>query len=239
MITFRQKEFTEYDAIRSLYVRLMERSRNDRNRFPVIPTSSLIPILKGNNIVIERFVISTSIFGKDVYRMYLKIGARAKMPDEVRLPGKYYDKKLLNSSITFEGGLFGKSPKPDSNAISEAVANGIKNAMGGEKSFSENERIKLFSKNKNRNKGGGGGGGNNGNNNNNGGGGGNRYMSAKVTPGDSVDIRYQVKELLGEAIKYDKRERSLVLEFPDIDSAIDALNILPFGLNYKIYLLDA
>ena len=28
------------------------------------------------------------------------------------------------------------------------------------------------------------------------------------------------------------------MEFPDIRSAIDALNILPFGLNYKIYLLD-
>ena len=82
MIKFRQKEFTEYDAMRSLYVKLMRYS--DRNKFGVIDTSALIPVLRGNNVVIERFVISTSMFGKDKYRMYLKIGAKAKLPDEVR-----------------------------------------------------------------------------------------------------------------------------------------------------------
>lgn len=224
MIQFKQKEFTEYDAMRSLYVRIMELTRNDRNRFPVINTSSLIPILKGNNIVIERFVISTSVFGKDVYRMYLKIGARAKLPDEVRLPGNYYDKKLMNASLSFEGGLFGKNAKPNEDVIKDAVKAGIREAQG---TFSETPRLSLFSKT--RKKGGGGGGGDQQKNG--------RYGVSKI--GTEVSIQYQVKELLGEAIKYDKRERSLVLEFPDIDSAIHALNILPFGLNYKIYLLDA
>ena len=39
--------------------------------------------------------------------------------------------------------------------------------------------------------------------------------------------------------KYDKESRSLVLEFEKIGDAIKALNILPFGINYNIYLLDA
>ena len=63
MIKFRQKDFSEYDAMRSLYVELLKKS--DRNKFKVIDTSALIPILKGNNIVIERFVINTSLFGRD------------------------------------------------------------------------------------------------------------------------------------------------------------------------------
>ena len=56
--------------------------------------------------------------------------------------------------------------------------------------------------------------------------------------GPSINFTYEVRELLGEAIKYDKKERSLVLEFKTIGDAIAALNILPFGLNYNIYLLS-
>ena len=105
MITFRQKEFREYDAMRSLYVRLMERS--SRDKFNVIDTSALIPILKGNNIVVEKFVISTSMFGKDKYRMYLKIGAKAKLPDEVRLQGgRPYDIRLINIRTSLKGDNF-------------------------------------------------------------------------------------------------------------------------------------
>ena len=81
MITFRQKEFREYDAMRTLYVELQRRS-SGKDKFGIIDTSALIPILKGNNIVVERFVINTSTFGKDTYRMYLKIGAKAKLPDD-------------------------------------------------------------------------------------------------------------------------------------------------------------
>ena len=98
MIKFRQKNFSEYDAMRTLYVELMKKS--DRNKFGIIDQSALIPILKGNNIVIERFVISTSLFDGDKYRMYIRIGAKAKLPDEVRLPGTVYDKRLLNLRLT-------------------------------------------------------------------------------------------------------------------------------------------
>lgn len=195
MIEFRQKLFTEYDAMRSLYVELMKYS--DKKKFGLIDTSQLLPILKGNNVVIERFVISTSFGHGDKYRMYLKIGAKAKLPDEVRLPGQVYDKRLLNVKLNL-----------------------------GRKLFSETTiRQKEFGKNKG--KGGGG-------NNNNGGSAGEFGFKTELP----IDISVPVTKLLGDAIKYDKRERSLVLEFRTIKDAIDALNILPFGLNYKIYLLE-
>jgi hypothetical protein len=53
-----------------------------------------------------------------------------------------------------------------------------------------------------------------------------------------INISYEIRELLGDAVKYDKASRSLVLEFSDIENAIRALNILPFGIDYKIYLLS-
>ena len=59
------------------------------------------------------------------------------------------------------------------------------------------------------------------------------FVAGQCFKGDRVD-----DELKGETLKYDKKERSLVLEFPDIRAAVEALNILPFGINYKIYLLD-
>lgn len=193
MIEFRQKFFSEYDAMKSLYEELKRYARQNRNTFSfsVIDSSALIPILKGNNIVIERFVISTSFGKKDKYRMYLKIGAKAKLPDEVRLPsydirknigslkfrlGAGIPKKRYFSVVEPEQREFGKDKKP-SNAIDSG--------------------LELY-----------------------------------------PDISYTTKELKGETLKYDKKERSLILEFSDIRSAIDALNILPFGLNYKIYLLD-
>lgn len=190
MIIIRQKQFSEYDAMKSLYQEIMKRAQGDRRRmYPIINTSALLPILKGNNVVVERFVISTSAIGRDKYRMYLKIGAKAKLPDEVRLPGRYYDKDLCGIKLSFSG--------------------------------------KLFSKNNN-----------NGNNNqgNNGGGGGS-MVNASISP--NISIKKKVHEILGEAIKYDKKERSLVLEFKTIGEAIETLNILPFGLDYKIYFLDA
>ena len=195
MIKFVQKQYSEADAMRALYVELMRYS--DRNKFEVINSSALIPVLKGNNVVIERFVIYKPVFGRDRYRMYLKIGAKAKLPDEVRLAGqRVYDERLLDLSLSIQGKL--KGPK-------------------------------FFSKNKKNN------------NNNNGGGG---FMEGDIstkisTPYNTLSINREVKELLGEAILYDKKSRSLVLEFKNIRSAIQALNILPFGLNYKIYLLDA
>ena len=55
----------------------------------------------------------------------------------------------------------------------------------------------------------------------------------------SVQHIKKCQEILGEAIEYSKTQRSLVLEFKAVDDAIEALNYLPFGLNYQIYLLDA
>jgi hypothetical protein len=177
MITFRQKIFSEYDAMRSLYVELMKYS--NKNKFGIIDSTQLISTLKGNNVVIERFVISTAFGHRDRYRMYLKIGAKAKLPDEVRLPGRVYDKKLLGINLRVGRKLFGKP-----------------------------------------------------NNNNDGG---DNFGVSASTP---VDITVPVKELLGDALKYDKAGRSLVLEFNTIQDAINAINILPFGINYHIYLLD-
>lgn len=201
MIKFRQKIFSEFDAMRSLYVELLK--RGDRNKWRVIDKGQLLPILKGNNIVIERFVISTSLFGKDKYRLYLKIGAKAKLPDEVRLPEKIYDKKLGNANLNVNVGSFAPGSKNNNNNGSQ------------QKSFSEVIfRQKEFK----------------------GGGGQPPTIGANLSP--SINFTYTVRELSGKTLKYDKKERSLVLEFNSINDAINALNILPFGINYNIYLLS-
>lgn len=206
MIEFRQKEFSEYDAMKSLYVELQ---KDDwwRRKVRVIGTSSLIPILRGNNIVIERFVITTRPFKKDRYRMYIKVGARAKMPDAVRLPGVPESHKLWGSNLTIKpNGIFRQ--KNNSEIIEE-------------KAFAEND---------------GGGGGNNKKdkkkNNDDG-----RLVSMNI---DSyrAEINYETTKLRGDTIEYNKKDRSIVIEYDSIRDAINSLNVLPFGLNYDIYLLD-
>ena len=195
MIQFKQKTFSEYDAMKSLYEE-MKKFGFDRRLKGIINSSSLIPVLKGNNIVIERFVISTSFGRSDKYRMYIKVGAKAKMPDEVRLPSNTRENDLLKLNFRFKRGL---------------------------KQFSEVKLTqKEFGKNKNKNNDGGGGG---------------DGLSSDI--GIQPKITYKSKELLGETLKYDKNSRSLVLEFSTIGNAIRALNILPFGINYNIYLLEA
>ena len=190
MTKFRQKVFTESDAMRALYNELMNRCHGDRRKWPVIEgLSAMLSVLKGNNIVVEKFVLSSSILGREKYRMYLKIGAKAKLPDEVKLPSTYYDKSLGNMKLTFSGGVFGK-----------------------DKAFSE--RIKLFGNNDKQRP----------------------MITAEASP--YVDLKIETSKILGEAIRYDKKDRSLVLEFDSIDDAIKALNILPFGIDYKIYLLN-
>ena len=192
MIKFRQKEFSEYDAMRSLYVEITK-DPNWKRKYGVIDSSALIPILRGNNIVIERFVISTSFARKDRYRMYLKIGAKAKLPDEVRLPSRTKTNKLGSASINFNTGVF--KQKNNSDTAFPVF------------------REKMYGK-----------------------GGPPPTISGNIS--HYIDITYEVKTLLGDAIKYDKKERSLVLEFDSIQDAIKALDILPFGMNYKIYLLN-
>lgn len=198
MIQFRQKTFSEYDAMRTLYVELLK--RGDRNKWKVIDRDSLIPVLRGNNVVVERFVISTSFLHKDRYRLYLKIGAKAKLPDEVRLPERIYDKRLGNASLNINVGSFSpySKDKQQQKTMSSVVF-----------------RQKEFGNNKKK--------------------GTPPTISANVSP--NLNLTYEVRELLGDAVKYDKKERSLVLEFKSIDNAIQALNILPFGINYNIFLL--
>ena len=224
MIQFRQKEYTEHDVMRLLYIEL-KKDGFWRDRVKVINRSSIIPVLRGNNILIERFVISTNLFSKDKYRLYIKIGAQAKLPDEVRLPEIIRQRKVLNAKLD------------------------LKTAGGPyfQNEFSETEedlllREKLFG-NKKKNKGGNNNNNNNGNNNNN-----NNQASPSVYTSVSntengYNLMYDIRYLLGEAVKYDKRDRSLVLEFDGpredaIRSIKEALNILPFGLEYNIYLLD-
>jgi hypothetical protein len=195
MIEFRQKAFTEYDAMRSFFVELSKRNNNNYNdrqqRWKVIDKTSLLPILKGNNIVIERFVISTSLLGRDKYRMYLKIGAKVNMPDKVRLPELVRDKKLGNAYISLG---------------TDIKVNDNNNNNGGKKEKKSNNND-------------------------------NTFVRSTFTP-LSLDIKYNTGEPLGEVIKYSKKERSLVLEFSSIGKAIEALNVLPFGLNYNIFLLS-
>lgn len=202
MIKFKEKNFSEYDAMRSLYVELMKNF--DRSRIGVIDSSALIPILRGNNIVIERFVISTSLFGKDKYRMYLKIGSRAKLPDQVRLPQRTQVRKLGNFQLNINKGIFEKNNFDNSGNNNKT------------KNYSELGRTKLFTDKKNKQF---------------------PVISTQFNP--YIDLSYEVNELLGDAILYDKKSRSLVLEFSTIQDAIRALNILPFGIGYKIYLLNS
>jgi hypothetical protein len=194
MIVFKEKTYSEFEAMRTLYTELGRAGLLRGGMYDIINTSQLIPILKGNNVVIEKFVISTSLFGKDKYRMYLKIGAKAKLPDEVRLPGRTNVERLGRISFNF------------------------KNNVGG-------------------------GGGNN--NNQQGGGKKNKNNNGQRNFGEvggrfdySADIQLEVQNLLGEAIKYDKKSRELILEFDSVQDAIRALNILPFGIRYKTYLLE-
>lgn len=219
MINFRQKNFSEYDAMRTLYVELMKRINGDRGKFPIINSSALIPILRGNNIVVERFVISTSMFGKDKYRMYLKIGAKAKLPDEVRLGGKTYDKRLGNFKFSLDHKIFSGDERL---------------SLFSRKNHQENNRNNFNDYSQGNNNNGNNNNGNNNNNNNNKKG---SFINSSFSP--EISLKYKVTELLGDVIKYDKPSRSLILEFGSIDDAINALNVLPFGLNYKIYLLDA
>ncbi len=212
MINFRQKEYSsnEYDAMRSLYVELM---RGDcRLRVEIIDRSQLIPILRGNNIVIERFVV-VPIGRRDKFRMYLKIGGKAKLPDQVRLTSRNEYRKFgsmrvdLNAAAHWPGG---------NNNDNQNQQNNQGGGHNNQKKFSSSQ--KEFGKK---------GGGNNGS----------KPFATMGLP-LFIDLDYQVNKLLGEALVYDKNSRTLVLEFDSIRDAINALNVLPFGINYKLYLLD-
>ena len=265
MITFRQKEFTEYDAMKAFHNELCRLT--DRFKFPICTKSELFSILKGNNVVIEKFVIASPFFGRDVYRMYIRVGLKAKMPEAIKLTDKQYDKRLGDFQLNFKSGnYFGSHgftmEKRDGNSTT-SVGYRVSNHVGNNNNQIGNNNNQGNNNNNNR------GGNNNQGGNNRGGNkpkqknhsdieyskglleqrefkGGNGIPSWTPTftsefhpDRDSMSISYLVKETLGEAIVNDKETRTVVLEFKSIQDAIRVLNVLPFGLNYKIYLLDA
>jgi hypothetical protein len=118
--------------------------------------------------------------------MYIRVGSKAKMPDEVRMPKTYYDETLGGLSLNLSTGGVN-------------ITN-IGSGGGNEKQFSNNKN--------------------------------------KQPQGLKLSIQNTVSKLLGDAIVYDKKERKLVLELDSVRDAAQALNVLPFGLGYKIYLLD-
>lgn len=193
MIQFRQKDFSEHDAMNFFYAKIMEMG-GDRSKWKIIDRSALIPILKGNNIVIEKFNIVSNLFKDDRFRMYLRIGAKAKLPETVRLPkGPGYDRDLGNIRISITNG-----------GIKSSGVSQQDNGNGNQK----------------KDKGGA------------------DNFRANWSP--DVGLKYHVDgDLMGKTVKYDKSERTLVLEFDRLHNAIRALNYLPFGFGYDIYLLDS
>lgn len=184
MIKFREKTYSEFDAMRELYNEL-NRYNYDDKKFEVIGKSYLPGILRGNSVVVEKFTSTTKVFGRDRYRMYIRVGTKAKMPDEVRMPKTYYDENLAGVSLNISG---------DINANVTSIDQTPNSGNNGKK------------------KGDGAG--------------------LKFT------IQNTVSKLLGDAIVYNKKDRLLVLELDTVRDAVQALNVLPFGLGYKVYLLD-
>ena len=100
MIKFKQKEFSESDAMRPFYVKLQKEMKERRAPFvQIIGKSEMIPILSGNNVIIEKFVLVDKFFGKDTFKMYLRFGNKVKLPDSMKLSDfKYENKNLLGGS---------------------------------------------------------------------------------------------------------------------------------------------
>lgn len=213
MITFRQKSFSEFDAMKSLYNELRRNMRPDQLNKMIINSSQLIPVLKGNSVVIEKFVISSSFLNPDKYRMYLKIGAKAKMPDSLRLPGFTRQERLGNLSLSFKGNF------PQLGGNQQQQGNQQRN--GSDTRFSDTSGIletRLF-----KGKGGGGG---------------NGFKPVEVKYDPYINIDREVTKNLGEVLVFDKKTRTAVIEFDSIRDAVSSLQILPFGLDYSLYLLN-
>ena len=238
MIEFREKFFAEADAMRQLWVEI-QRTQRQTGGYPRIEVirdpGQLFGILHGNNVVIERFTISRGFFGKDKYRMFLKMGSRVKLPDNVLLPSITRLNKVASVSLNYGNSLY-----PTHKDFSDTLENG-------------EARQKIFSDPKKDRRGGGNNRGQRGrdqkpNQNPNQ----NNQRKKKENEGGPVKmnidtkvgvephyLEYESREIKGDVVKYDKKERSLVLEFTTIKDAIESLDILPFGLDYKVYLLDA
>lgn len=233
MIEFRQKIFSkEYDALRQLSLQL----KRDNVRIDVIRPSDLAAVLRGNNVVIERFMAKSKLFGKDEYIMYLKLGAKVKMPENVRLPqGRSFRNDLgymrvgVRTGISQTKGdkelndLIDKKIKDKISKVKSPVTPGSNPNQQKQKNASdtlgETTRQRLFG------------------NNNNGGGGGGNSLTFDFSP--NIRLGYDSNRLLGNVIEYDKQSRTVVIQFKTISDAVRSLDVLPFGLEYRVYLLDS
>lgn len=185
MIIFREKKFTEYDAMISLYKSLKSKDA----KFEVIKDSALPAVLRGNNIVIEKFVISPRTFGRDQYRTYIRLGSKLKLPTTgIRFP-KYYENKRIGGLglLVSRGGAEG------------SVARVIEDKSSGKKTTE-------YSKPDNNS--------------------------------SQYSLELSSSKSAANVLTYDKNSGSLVLESPSIDDAVRALNILPFGIGYKVFILQ-
>lgn len=191
MIKFQERSYSEYDAMRELYNELNKNNYGENKKFEIISKSYLPGILKGNSVVVEKFTSTTKVFGRDRYRMYIRVGAKAKMPDEVRMPKTYYDESIGGLSLSLAGDV------------------GVQPTYVGEEQRNNSEIEQKEFNNKKNGK-----------------------------AGLKVSLKATVSKLLGDAIVYNKKERLLVLELDTVYDAAKALTVLPFGLGYKIYLLD-
>ena len=192
MITFKEKTYAEHEATRILFNEI-RRDQRMREEVKIIDRSQLIPVLKGNNVVIEKFVISTSMLGRDRYRMYLKLGAKIRLPESIRLNGYYRQNKL--------GGV--------SFGIKNNICNGDGNSGdGGNCNKNNKDRHKK-----------------------------NKRFSFSSGLNYKADILVDSHHLVGEVVKYNKESRELILEYTSPQDAVRSLWELPFGFDYRVYLL--
>lgn len=239
MIRFKEKVYSEYDAMRQLYVEMGKRYRGNDGKpgFKVISPQYLPGILKGNSVVIEKFVIVSRMIGNDKYRMYIKLGSKIKLPDKVKLPSLDKDTRNLGSlNTTLYPGLpiirsvnktvnsntsLNQSNKTDNKGGKSYTVDELRNLgliKGNPSQRNNSDMEERLYDDKNDNK------------------------SPKFGFVQNISVRKDLSissdKPLGSTILYDKSSRSLVLEFNSIRDAVESLNYLPLGLSYDLYIVS-
>ena len=156
--------------------------------------------------------------------MYLRFGNKVKLPDSFKLSDfRYENQSLLGGSkidIDLSLNNYGNQQNNNNNNKKNKNNNNNNNQGGGNKGKGSNKNFNgkkpfqtLHSQKEFA------------------------FIDPKIS-GLGFSLSRDVKVSLGEAVFYDKKSRIAVLEFKSIEDAIRSLNILPLGLNYKLYLLD-